>query len=175
VAISKKEEVGDMSRIVALLAASLVVVLASGCAQEPQIDLQAEQAAIRQSAEDWEDAANAKDVDRLVGLYTPDASLFPPNAPIVTGSEGIHTVWSQFVESPGFASSLQTTKVEISRAGDLAYAAGTYEDTREDAEGNPVTDRGKWVTVSKKQPDGTWKVIADIWNSDEPAVAPPTE
>ncbi len=162
--------------ILAILSVA-VVILATLLARqrEKPVDLQAEGAAIRQSAEDWEDAANAKDVDRLVGGYTPDASLFPPNAPIVTGSQGIRTAWSQFVESPGFASSLQTTKVEISRAGDLAYAAGTYEDTREDAEGNPVTDRGKWVTVSKKQPDGTWKVIADIWNSDEPAPAPATE
>jgi uncharacterized protein (TIGR02246 family) len=160
-----------MSRSVVLLAASFLV-LASGCAQQAQVDVQAEQAAIRQSAEDWEAAANAKDVDRLVGLYTPDASVFPPNTPVVTGSEAIRTLWSQFVASPGFTSSLQTTKVEISGAGDLAYAAGTYEDTMEDAEGNPVADRGKWMTVSKKQPDGTWKVVADMWNSDGPTPAP---
>jgi uncharacterized protein (TIGR02246 family) len=173
--ISKKEEVGDMSRVVVLLAASLVVVLASGCAQQPQVDVQAEQAAIRQAGVEWMNAANAKDVDRIVGLYTEDASLFPPNAPLVTGKEAMAPLWSEMVEAPGFSTSLRTTKVEISRSGELAYAAGTYEDTRNDPEGNPVTDRGKWVVVFEKQPDGAWKMVADIWNSDEPAPVPATE
>jgi ketosteroid isomerase-like protein len=38
-----------------------------------------------------------------------------------------------------------------------------------DAAGNPVTVRGKWVGVWKKQADGQWKLVADIGNSDGPA------
>ena len=38
----------------------------------------------------------------------------------------------------------------------------------------PVADRGKFVEVWKKQADGKWKVVADIFNSDLPA-APPGE
>ncbi|MFQ5776727.1 MAG: YybH family protein [Terriglobia bacterium] len=145
----------------------LLVLAISGCA--PQMDVEAEEAAIRETANEWMNAANAKDVERLVDLYADDASLFPPNAPLVTGKEAIGTAWSELIESPGFATSLQTTKVEISRAGDLAYSVGTYEDTRNDPEGNPVTDRGKWVVALKKQPDGAWKIVADIWNLDLPA------
>lgn len=153
--------------------AVLLMLAMAGCAQ--RVDVEAEEAAIRQTAVEWMNAANAKDVDRIVGLYTGDASLFPPNAPLVAGKEAFGTVWSEMVEAPGFSTSLRTTKVEISRSGELAYAAGTYEDTRNDPEGNPVPDRGKWVVVLKKQPDGTWKIVADIWNSDEPAPAPATE
>ena len=75
------------------------------------------------------------------------------------------------MEGPGFVTSLKTTNVGISSAGDLAYSAGTSEDTINDSEGNPVTERGKWVVVLKKQPDGTWKVVIDIWNSDGPAAS----
>ena len=32
----------------------------------------------------------------------------------------------------------------------------------------PVTDKGKYVTVYKKQADGSWKAVADIMNSDMP-------
>jgi ketosteroid isomerase-like protein len=53
----------------------------------------------------------------------------------------------------------------------LAYSHGTYEVTVNDPEGNPVTDKGKWVTAWEKQPDGTWKIVADIWNSDGPAAS----
>ncbi len=75
------------------------------------------------------------------------------------------------MESPGFVTSLETTNVGISSAGDLAYSAGTSEETINDPEGNPVTERGKWVAVYKKQPDGTWKCVVDIWNSDQPAAS----
>jgi ketosteroid isomerase-like protein len=71
--------------------------------------------------------------------------------------------------SPGFALSWQASKVEASRGGDLAYSVGTYELTMNDPKGKPVTDRGKYMTVWKKQPDGQWKVVTDMYNSDLPA------
>jgi len=37
----------------------------------------------------------------------------------------------------------------------------------------PVGDQGKGVEVWKKQRDGSWKVVLDIFNSDVPAPAPP--
>jgi ketosteroid isomerase-like protein len=40
-----------------------------------------------------------------------------------------------------------------------------------DAQGNPFTEREKWVTIWKKQPGGTWKSVLDIWNSDGPAAS----
>jgi ketosteroid isomerase-like protein len=42
-----------------------------------------------------------------------------------------------------------------------------------DPKGKPVNDKGKYVTVYGKQPDGKWKVVVDIFNSDLPAPAPP--
>ncbi len=57
----------------------------------------------------------------------------------------------------------------MSRAGDPGYTLATLELTMNDAEGNPVTDRQKWVGVWKKQPDGSWKCAVLILNSDGPA------
>jgi uncharacterized protein (TIGR02246 family) len=149
--------------------ATLFVLAAVGCA--PQVDIEAEEAAIREMDVEWMNAANAKDVERMLGLYTDDASLYPPNLAIVTGKEAIRTYYSQLVESPSFVTSPETTNVGISSAGDLAYSAGTSETTVNDAQGNPVTTPGKWVVVLKKQPDGTWKSVLGIWNSDGPATS----
>jgi len=36
-------------------------------------------------------------------------------------------------------------------------------------EGGPVVqDRGKGLHVYRRQPDGSWKLAQDIWNSDNP-------
>lgn len=69
----------------------------------------------------------------------------------------------------GFAVSWEPNRVEVSSAGDMGYTVGAYKLTIHDAQGKPVTDRGKYVTVWQKQLDGTWKVVADIFNSDLPA------
>jgi len=149
-----------------LVLAALLVFAASGCA--PKVDVEAERAALLQVDADWAKAAVAKDLERWLSFFADDAVMLPPNAPIMTGKDAIGKLWSEMFATPGFTLSLQPTKTEVSRAGDLAYILGTYKVTMNDPEGNPVTDRGKYVTVWKKQPDGTWKVVADIWNSDLP-------
>ncbi len=154
-------------RRMGLFLVALLVFATGGCA--PTADVEADEAAIRDMASAWVDAANAKDVERMVSGYTDDASLFRPNAPIATGKEAIRKVLSKLTERPGLSESNQVTKVEVSRMGDLAYSFGTYESTWNDPEGNPVTKRGKWVAVYKKQADGQWKQVADIGNSDGPA------
>jgi ketosteroid isomerase-like protein len=61
--------------------------------------------------------------------------------------------------------------VEVAQSGDIGYTSGTYEFTMNDASGKPVNERGKYLEVWKKQADGKWKCVMDIWNSDLP-VAP---
>ena len=151
------------------IVATLLVLAASGCA--PQVDTAAEEAAIRELDVEWMNAAQAKDVDTVLSFFADDASVLPPNAPIVTGKEAIRARQSELHSGPRVAISWQTTRVEVSRSGDLAYSHGTYEETVNDPEGNPVTTVGKYVTVWKKQADGQWKVVADIFNRDAPAAS----
>jgi uncharacterized protein (TIGR02246 family) len=153
-----------------LILATVLVLAASGCA--PQVDIEAERAAIRELTDvEWMEAGQAKDLDRWVSFHTDDALLFLPNAPLVTGKEAIRAVVSDLLSTPGYEGSWETTKVEVARSGDLAYSYGPQETTVNDAEGNPVTDRQKWVAVWKKQPDGSWKCAVLILNSDGPAAA----
>jgi ketosteroid isomerase-like protein len=53
-------------------------------------------------------------------------------------------------------------------AGDAGYTWGHYEGRALDANGNAVTTTGRYITLWKKQPDGSWKVALDISN-EEPA------
>src|SRR5437667_12545589 len=130
-------------------------------------DTQIEQA-LRDLDAQWSKDAGAKDVDKTVSYYAESAVVMPPNASAATTKEAIRSAWKEMLTSPGAAISWKTTKVEVAKSGDLAYVSGTYEETMTDASGKPVNDRGKYVEVWEKQTDGTWKVVADIWNSDLP-------
>lgn len=117
-------------------------------------------------------AAQARDVEPIVSIYADDASIFPPNAPIVAGKEAVRAFWVKWFSDPNFVPDWETTLVEVSRAGDLGYSIGTYEITFSDPNGKPMTDRGKWLATWRKYPDRSWKLVADIFNSDLPLPAP---
>jgi ketosteroid isomerase-like protein len=131
-------------------------------------DTKVEQA-LRDLDAEWSKAAVAKDVDKTVSYYSDDAIVLPPNAPSATTKEAIRNVWKDIFTSPGLVISWKTTRVEVSRSGDMACVSGTYELTTKDATGKSVSDRGKYLVVWEKQADGTWKAGADMWNSDLPA------
>jgi len=56
----------------------------------------------------------------------------------------------------------------VSPAGDMGYTWGHYEGRSKDANGNPVLTSGRYITIWRKQPDGTWKVVLDAGADDAP-------
>jgi ketosteroid isomerase-like protein len=93
-----------------------------------------------------------------------------PNAAIVNGREDIKAALKPMLADPNFALTFQSTRAEASKGGDLVYTVGTYSMTlSRPSDKTPVTHRGKYLRVFKKQPDGSWKAVADMTSSDMPA------
>lgn len=158
------------TRVSALVLFLLLLSLSPACQTQPA-DTRADEAALRKLNEEWSKAVGARDVDKTVSYYSDDAVLMPPNIPTLTGKEPIRTLWKSMLESPSFNGGWRATKVEVARSGDLAYVSGDYEFKEQD-KGNPITDKGKYLEVWKKQADGNWKCVADMYNSDMSAGAP---
>ena len=152
-----------------------LALLAASCTQQQPDTRAADERAIREADSTWSAAVAAKDLDRTLFYYAPDASYFAPNTPIITGLDAIRKICIEDFARPGYALSWKTAKVEVSRGGDLGYTFGTYEFTFNDANSKPVTDHGKYLLVWKKQSDGKWKAAADIFNSDLPTTPPPSK
>jgi ketosteroid isomerase-like protein len=57
----------------------------------------------------------------------------------------------------------------LSPAGDMGFTWGHYEGRAKDHNGNPIVNTGRYMTVWKKQPDGSWKVVLDASNEAPPA------
>ena len=114
----------------------------------------------------WSKAAAAKDIDQTIAFYSDDAIVFPPNATSAATKEAIRNGWKEMLGSPGFVISWQPTRVQVGKAGEMAWVSGTYELTTNGPSGKPSNDRGKYLEVWEKQTDGNWKCRADMWNSD---------
>jgi len=120
--------------------------------------------AVRDADEAWSKVAGAKDLDKTVAYYADDAVVLPPNAAMVTSKSGIRDLWKGFLDSLQ-SISWNTTRVETSKSGDMAFTVGTYMWTMKDG----TKDTGKYCEVWKKQADGKWKVQTDMFSSDLPA------
>ena len=149
-----------------------LLLIMAGCSQQSAPDTRAaDESAVRDADAQWAKTAGANDLDGTVSYYTDDASLLPPNAPIATGKQAIRGVWATML-TPDTTVSWQVSKAEVARSGELAYVMGTYQIAAKNPQGKSQEDRGKLVEVWKKQADGKWKTVADIFNSDVPAPAP---
>jgi ketosteroid isomerase-like protein len=136
--------------------------------QTPAPDTRAaDEAAVRAASAEWAKVAAAKDLEKTLSYYADDASMFPPNGPIVTGPDARREAWTGLFAPAEMAFSNAATKVEVAKSGDLAYESGTFQESFKDDKGNPVNLVGKYVVVWKKQPSGQWKAIVDIFNTDQ--------
>jgi uncharacterized protein (TIGR02246 family) len=123
----------------------------------------ADESAVRAVDAAWTAAANAGDANALAGLYTADATLLPPGEQMHKGD--IAKYWAGMTDANTVAIQLSTSAVE--GQGDLAYAVGTYTLTLtpKTAGAKPMpTEEGKYVEIMKKQADGSWKIVYDMWS-----------
>jgi ketosteroid isomerase-like protein len=124
----------------------------------------ADEKAVRDADAEWSKVAGAKDLDKTVSYYADDAVIMPPNEAAVTTKEGIRNLWKGFLDSLQDIS-WRTTRVEVSKSGDMAVLLGTYEMTMKDGS----KDKGKYCEVWEKKAGGKWKVGTDMFSSDLPA------
>jgi ketosteroid isomerase-like protein len=157
-----------MTRSAAL---SLVpTLLAAACAAPaPRApDLEAELTALRAAATAYYAAASAKDPAGVVALYDRDAVMVPPNADLVEGLEGVQGYRFGFISTPGVELRFEILRAEVSASADMGWTLALGDITINRPDGSVDSDLVRDFHVWKKQTDGSWKVVADIWNSGIP-------
>jgi ketosteroid isomerase-like protein/quercetin dioxygenase-like cupin family protein len=142
------------SYIVMLLIAGIL----TGCGA-PSVNVEKEREALLQTDREW--AGTIKDTDKFLSYFASDATVYPPGMPMATGSAQVRETITKMMSAPGFALTFAPTKAVVSASGDVGYTAGTY-----DASMGGVAEKGKYITVWKKQADGSWKATDDIFNAD---------
>jgi ketosteroid isomerase-like protein len=139
-------------------------LLLAGCATVPDNARDGE--ALVQLDREWAAVATqGRDVERIVGFWADDATIFPPNAPAVHGKAAIRDYVQRSLAIPGFQIHWRPAGASLSRDGTLGYTTGENAVTVPGPEGKVITITGRYATVWRRDPGGNWKCVIDIWNS----------
>ncbi len=152
----------------------LICVLLLGCKPPERFDTAAVKAKIEAVTKAYEQAGPKGDVAAAVSCYDENAVMLPSNMPMVKGRADIEKTIRGWMQSGMKMKEFTSTTISVEGAGDFAVQLGRYFQTYE-MSGKVIADTGKFVTVWRKQVDGSWKIAYDIWTTDIPAPATPPE
>jgi uncharacterized protein (TIGR02246 family) len=144
----------------------LAGVLAAGCAPAepaaPNVDLAAEEAAIRTRSEAIAAAELAKNAPAVAAFFAEDVVVHPSGSPRLSGRAAYQDFFSGLMSQlPPDASLASTTgSITVAASGDLAVETGTSQFTL-----GGTTTAGKYLVVWRKV-NGEWLVAALSWNDD---------
>ena len=142
--------------------ALLSVLTTAACTQG--LDLEAERELLRQADALYVTTANAGDVSGLTALYASDATRYPPNGDPGTGLDAMRAFAEGIASTPGFHLSPELLEMDVAESGDMGYTLNLLELTVTGLDGTPATQVLRDFHVWRKEADGQWRIVVDIWH-----------
>ena len=140
----------------------------AGCRPKPQTeqkrDVAADIKAIDALRAQFAAAYNSNDAAAVAAYFADDAILMLPNQAAIEGRQGIQAMLEAYFKEN--AAKIAHTPLETQVAGDWAFDRGNLTVTVTPKSGKPMEESLKYLVILKRQPDGSWKVHADINNSN---------
>lgn len=152
-----------------MLMCGALALMSGACAPKGPVGLtEADRAAIAAAGESMEVATNAGEMAKWADVQTEDVQMFAPNADPVVGRDAVIAALKTYPP----LSNVKFVQDEVVGAGDVAYVRGSYSMTLSPPGIPPFEDKGVYMEIWRKQPDGRWLISRDIYNSSVPLPAP---
>jgi len=150
-----------MNRRTPLFLLPLIALNCSVFGADQQSGLREARQAIDKGNAQWVEAWDKADASLIAALFANDGVLLGRNGKVFKGPEEIFQRQKTVMESAGKGVKSTVTTVDLWLDGDTAYETGTYSYKYQE-KGKPVTEEGRYVTIWKRQADGSWKIIMDM-------------
>ncbi len=146
-----------MSRLLGLLA---VIAMACGA---PGVNVDAELEALMEADRAFDRATAERGADGWLEFFAEDGAMIQAGVGEIRGLPEIREAMSDaFV---GRTLRWQPQRADVSSSGDLGYTVGTWEMRAVSvSEGSGTLGRGMYVSIWRKQDDGSWRVVMDLGN-----------
>jgi len=158
-----------MKKLLMILPLVFLLCLTFSCEQGEEVDIEADVKVLKALLDERDALYSAGNTEGIVSLYyAEDAVRMPPEKPMLKGKAAILEEFK--IRSEHYTYKPDNVVEDVQVNGDLAFMRGTLGGTvTPKAEVEPFQQKGKWMAVYKRQVDGSWKCIADIYNRDHPS------
>ena len=130
-------------------------------------DVAATREALQNADRAFDLATSQRRLDGWVEFFAEDGAMLRPGG-AVTGRAAIREHMSAALRDTSFTLRWKPTHADAGASGDLGYTVGRYEARRRDEKGGTAVRTGTYLTIWKKQADGSWKVVLDTGVEDPP-------
>ena len=103
-------------------------------------------------------AFNSGNVDLIMALYEPEATLIPQPGQVTRGHTAIRYALQQFLALKG---TMQVRSVFVIHGPGVALMRGQWKLTGTGPDGKPIEMNGQSVEVARQQPSGDWLIAVD--------------
>lgn len=168
-----------------LSALTALVLLLTACPSPPgngdtgathartAVDRTAEREALLEADREFARAFAERGVEGWVSFFDEKGVQMPGGATAAWGREEVESLARRLFDAPNFtALSWEPVHARVAASGDLGYTLGNYRATGTGEEGEEITQQGNYVTIWRKQEDGSWKVVVDTGNPAPPLRVP---
>ncbi len=157
----------------AIVLATALMVALPGCASmgSRASSQAADEAAITEFNKRYLGAINAGDIATLSSLTTEGHIMIAPGRPPTVGKKANDEANGRAFQMFNIVETW--TPIETVISGDLAYQRGTFTvDATPKAGGNTSHSTGTFLRIYRKQASGEWRMVRDMFNSDQPSRSP---
>jgi ketosteroid isomerase-like protein len=155
-----------VSRHRLLLLATLMAAGTPSCQRpSPERDTAADKQRVSQVGEREIRALSAANVDSNLAVLTADVVMMPPNQKALTGSDAVRSWLREGHDQFKFDFRYTDSQVDIADDWAIERYTGTGTITPKKG-GRPIEERVKGIHIYRRQPDGSWLIAQDVWNSD---------
>ena len=117
--------------------------------------------------EAWVQDLRNKQLEPILKFYAPDAVFLQPNGERITGSAALRNLFQTIMAT--FHSDLTLHSQNLETSGDLAYDSGDFQETLTTiATGAKITSKGSYIIIFKRQPNGSWQIVQQVWTGTPP-------
>jgi uncharacterized protein (TIGR02246 family) len=152
-----------------LAGAAALAIGVSGCGKQAAApaDAASVKAALKADEKNWMEEFKNGNLEALAGHYADDATFVTSAGPPANGSTEIRRFYANGLTDKNFKISIASDKVDVAASGDLAYSRGHFDEQYTDPKtGKVMSDSGSFVSIYRKQDDGSWKMVEDFAVSD---------
>ncbi len=101
--------------------------------------------------------------DGWASFFAEDATMVQSGVGEIRGKEAIFATMAPYF-AVGARLSWDPLRAEVSADGTLGYTIGEYESESVGPDGAGVIGRGVYVSVWRREGDGSWRVVVDLGN-----------